>query len=156
VGRCTHLLKRLDGRPEAGYQDFNNAEESFRAMQPRSLSLLTDRLLSSIDYDACKKQRSINFHFLHEELKHQNKLNLDMSRIDGPMCYPFLIDDATIRPRLQANRVFVSKYWPEVEGRVKLGSVEKKLLDRCLPLPCDQRYRQQDMERIIKLVKGEN
>lgn len=154
LARCTHLLKRLDSTPEAGYQDFKNAEETFCDMQPRRLSLLTDRLLTSIDYDACKKQRNANFHFLHDQLNRLNDSNFDMSRIDGPMYYPLLIDDATIRECLLANRVFVPTYWPEVAGRVKSGSFERYLLDKCLPLPCDQRYRQEDMARIIELVKG--
>lgn len=154
VARCAHLLKRLDGMPELGYQDFKNAEETFCDMPSRRLSILTDRLLTSIDYDACKKQRNTNFHLLHDQLKHLNDLNLDMSRIDGPMCYPLLIDDAIIRERLQANRVFVPTYWPEVGSRVKPGAFDRSLLDKCLPLPCDQRYRQEDMTRIIELVKG--
>jgi hypothetical protein len=154
VARCTHLLKRLDGTPEEGYQDFKNSEETFSDMQSRRLSLLTDRLLGSIDYDACKKQRNTNFHFLHEQLKHLNDFNLDLSRIDGPMCYPLMVDDATIQLRLQDNRVFVPTYWPEVGSRAKLGSFERRLLDKSLPLPCDQRYRQDDMMRIIELVIG--
>ncbi|HEY4898422.1 MAG TPA: hypothetical protein VIH79_01735 [Candidatus Nanopelagicaceae bacterium] len=36
VARCTHLLKRLDGTPESGYQDFKFAEETFSDMQPRT------------------------------------------------------------------------------------------------------------------------
>ena len=93
VARCTHLLKRLDGTPEVGYQAFKNAEETFCDMQPRRLSLLSDHLLSSIDYEACKKQRNANFHFLHDQLSHLNNLNLHMPHIDGPMCYPLLIDE---------------------------------------------------------------
>ena len=154
LARCTHLLKRLDSAPEAGYEDFKNAEETFCDMQPRRLSLLTDRLLTSIDYEACKKQRNVNFNFLHDQLNHLNDSNFDMSRIDGPMSYPLLIDDATIREYLLANRVFVPTYWPEVSGRVKSGSFERYLLDKCLPLPCDQRYRQEDMMRIVELVNN--
>lgn len=153
VARCAHLLKRLDGTPEVGYQDFKNAEETFCDLEPRRLSLLTDRLLTSIDYGACKRQRNSNFHVLHDKLKHLNDLNLDVSRIDGPMCYPLLIDDATIRERLLINRVFVPTYWPEVGSRVMPESFDRSLLDKCLPLPCDQRYRQEDMIRIIELVK---
>jgi len=154
VARCTHLLKRLDSTPEEGYQDFKNTEETFSDMQSRRMSLLTYSLLRSIDYDACKKQRNTNFHFLHDQLKHLNDLNFDLSRIDGPMCYPLLVDDVTIRVRLQDNRVFVPTYWPEVGSRAKPGSFDRRLLDKCLHLPCDQRYRQDDMMRIIELVIG--
>lgn len=150
VSRCTHLLKRIDSSPELGYQDFKNSEETFCDLQPRKLSLLTDQLLKSIDYGACKKQRNANFHFLHNKLKHINDLNFDISSIDGPMSYPLLIDDPTVRDRLLANRIFVPKYWAEVGSRVNYGSAEGKLLNKLLPLPCDQRYGQEDMMRIIE------
>lgn len=150
VSRSTHLLKRIDSSPEIGYQDFKNSEETFCDLQPRRLSLLTDRLLKSIDYDACKKQRNANFHFLHYKLKHINNLNFDITSIDGPMSYPLLIDDHTVRDRLLANRIFVPKYWPEAGNRVNYGSAEGELLNKLLPLPCDQRYGQEDMMRIIE------
>jgi len=154
IARSTHLLKRLDGMPEAGYHDFKNAEETLCDIKPRRMSLLTDRLLMSIDYNACKMQRSYNFHFLHDQLKYLNGLNLDVSSLDSPMCYPLLIEDTAIRERLLKNRVFVPTYWLEGLGRLKSGAFGRTLLDRCLPLPCDHRYRQEDMTHIIKLVKG--
>jgi hypothetical protein len=154
VARCTHLLKRLNVTPESGYQDFKNTEETFSNMQPRRLSLLTERLLRSVDYDACKKQRSTNFQFLNEKLKHLNNLNIDTAHIDGPMCYPLMISDTTVRGRLLTNRVFAPTYWPEVANRAKPDSFEQSLLEKCLPLPCDQRYTQDDMARIVELVKG--
>lgn len=152
--RCAHLLLRLNGAPETGYHDFKIAEQSLCDMQPRGLSLLTDRLLNSIDYEACKNQRNDNFHFLHEQLKNLNNLDLHMLHIAGPMCYPLLVDDAVVREILLANRIYVPTYWPEVSGRVNPGSFDRNLLERCLPLPCDQRYQQEDMARIVELVKG--
>ena len=130
------------------------AEDTFSDMQPRRLSILTDRLLESIDYEACKKQRNNNFHFLHDQLKHLNNLDLHMLHIAGPMCYPLLIDDAAVREILLANRIYVPTYWPEVSGRAKRGSFDRNLLEKCLPLPCDQRYQKKDMAHIVELVKG--
>jgi hypothetical protein len=153
VARCTHLLKRLDGTPEAGYQDFKNAEESFNNIKPQRLSLLTDNLLMHVDYETCKKQRNINFHFLHEHLKHLNDLNFDISKVDGPMCYPMLTEDMSVRDRLLSNRIFVPTYWPEVISRAKLGSFNHRLLKKLLPLPCDQRYGHEDMIRIIECLQ---
>jgi len=154
VARCAHLLKRLDGTAENGYQDFKYSEETFCDIEPRKMSLLTDRLLTSIDYDSCKMQRNTNFHFLHGQLKYLNNMNFDVSSIDGPMCYPLLLDDVITRERLRVNSVFVPTYWREAYSRMKFGSFGRSLLDKCLPLPCDHRYRQEDMMYIIELVKG--
>lgn len=153
MARCSHLLKRLHERPEVGYQDFKNAEETLYDIKPRKMSLLTDRLLTAIDYDACKNKRNTNFLFLHNKLKQLNDLNLVVSHIDGPMCYPMLVDDDTIRDRLLAKSIFVPTYWPEAFGRVELGSFDRRLLEKCLALPCDQRYDQEDMVRIIESLQ---
>ncbi len=154
LGRCVHLLKRLNNTLEEGFQDFKDAEETFSDMRPQRLSTLTDRLMLSIDYEACKKQRNINFYFLHDHLKHLNELNLDKSLVDGPMCYPFMINDSTIREHLLSNHIFIPTYWPEVFSRTEPGSYDRQLLDKCLALPCDQRYRQEDMFRIIECIQG--
>lgn len=150
VSRCTHLLKRLDGSTEEGYADFRFAEETLADFRPRKMSLLTSRLLSHIDYDACEAQRSDNFSFLHKQLRHINKL--PFSQVNAPLCYPLLLENSTIRERLLRNCIYVPTYWREVGMRVAAGTVERHLVDMCLPLPCDHRYRKEDLLRIIDIV----
>src|SRR5439155_13727702 len=135
---------RLDDSPEAGYHDFKRAEESLCITDPLKMSRLSERMLSAIDYGAIRRRRSDNFRFLHERLGYLNKLELNYSRIDGPLCYPLLIDNPTLRARLLADRVFVATYWPDVRERVAADSFERRLVDGCLPIPCDQRYDSQD------------
>jgi len=153
VGRCAHLLKRLDDTPEAAYQDFKNAEETFSDMRPRKMSLLTNRILDGIEYDACRKQRNSNFHFLHDHLGNINDLKLDLSRIDGPMCYPLLNIDTNIRERLLANRIFVPTYWPELRNSSNINQVERCFVKDVVCLPIDQRYGQKEMTIIIDCVR---
>lgn len=154
VARCVHLLKRLDSTPETGYQYFKNAEETFCDMQPRRMSTLTARLLNSVDYPTARERRNANFRLLHEQLNHLNGLSFGESRIDGPLCYPLLVGEPSVRERLLANRVFVATYWPEVRGRVSDTAFESRLVNECLPIPCDQRYASMEMRRIIDLLFG--
>jgi hypothetical protein len=154
VERCKHLLIRLDSKPEAGYQHFKDADDSLqKIIQPLRMSKLTDRLLGSVDYIGVKRKRNSNFLTLHRLLKGFNNLMLHESQIDGPLCYPLLLDDSTVRERLLANRVFVATYWPDVRGKVNVDDFEQRLVDYCLPIPCDQRYDTNDMERIVRIIK---
>lgn len=153
IERCSHLLKRLDSGPEQGYQDYRKAEETLSDIQPRRMSRLSERLLSSIDMESCRSKRNANFSFLHEHLNNLNQLRFDQN-IDGPMCYPLLMEDSTIRSRLLANRIFVPRYWAEVDSRVGNDSFESVLVRNCLPLPCDHRYECADMQRIVDVVTG--
>jgi hypothetical protein len=151
VARCTHLLQRLDTSAEAGYADFRLAEATLQDSQPRRMSTLSARLFASIDVNRVKQRRNANFVYLHQRLKHLNGLDLDMVRIGGPLCYPLLIENANVqgvRERLLAERVFVPGYWPEVRTRVADDTLERQLVDRCLPIPCDQRYERADLERM--------
>lgn len=69
------------------------------------------------------------------------------------MVYPYLTDDAGMRNKLIENKVFVAKYWPNVLEWCGENDIEYKLTKYMLPLPCDQRYGEEDMERIIQIIE---
>ena len=50
-----------------------------------------------------------------------------------------------------ANRIFVATYWPNINDD---DSHESYLKHHLLPLPIDQRYNEEDMKRIIDIVRG--
>lgn len=154
VARCTHLLQRLDTTAEAGYADFQRAEESLDDTQPRRMSSLSTRLLASIDHETIKQRRNTNFNFLHQRLQHLNDFDVDLTEIEGPLCYPLFIQGRSLRERLIAERIFIAAYWPEVMTRVRVNSIEYLMVNNCLPLPCDQRYSTSDLIRMVHLVEG--
>ena len=67
-----------------------------------------------------------------------------------PMVYPYLTDDATLRQRLIANRIYVATYWPNISDA---ESYEAYLKYHLLPLPIDQRYGEKEMKQIINLIR---
>ena len=152
IARCAHLLTRLDKTPEAGYADFLKAEQSLRDTRPRKMSQLSHRLLRSIHHDAVKRQRSANFRFLHERLQHLNGLDIQATNIQGPLCYPLFADESGLRERLLAERIFVAQYWPEVIARVTGDSFESALVETCVAIPCDQRYTEADLGRVVNML----
>ena len=54
---------------------------------------------------------------------------------------------------LIANKVFVAKYWPNVDEWAGKDALETWMANYILPLPIDQRYGKEDMERIIQILK---
>lgn len=152
VFRCTHLLQRLDGDTAAGYQSFQIIEASFNDILPCKMSVLTNKMLASFDYQAIKNKRNANFQFLHEKLAQINGLKIVAEMIDGALCYPLLIEDLTTRSRLLENKIFVATYWAGVKNRTDADSLEWKLTENCLPIPCDQRYNRNDLLQIVKYL----
>jgi len=150
INRSIHLLKRLSGEPEDGYTHYHHSEESLNDITPRKMSLLTERLLSSIDYKKIKARRESNFQYLHSQLDTINLIKMPSELIIGPMLYPFLYSRNTnkLKNELLKERFFSATYWPECERRVHKNSTEYKMIKNMLPLPCDQRYNQGDMKRI--------
>lgn len=153
--RMTAQLKRTDKGAEAGYADFQAAEESLCGMLPARMSELTHSILSSVDYSADAERRRRNYKHLDEALHDTNMLSL---RLDGnavPMAYPYLpATDTGIRERLIKEKIFVARYWPNVLVWTKEGSVMHNLACNLLPLPVDQRYGVGDMDRIISIIKN--
>jgi hypothetical protein len=151
--RFSHLLKRIELGAEAGYDAFKRDDSSLSGAPLQRMSELTKRLLGSIDFVAIREGREANFRSLHERLGQANGLELS-GDLSAPLCYPFMVEDMTLRQRLIDKKVFVPTYWPNVHEWCKPESVEYWLTDHILPLPIDQRYGEADMERIVQIIHG--
>lgn len=151
--RCAHLLKRIDVSAQGGYNDFRKAAESLKDIPIRAMSVLTYRLLCSIDFEKIKKRRRSNFEILHHHLGEKNKLKIPkMTSFECPMVYPFLSDIISLKQRLIENKVYVATYWPNVLEWCEKSAWEYNLADGTCFLPIDQRYGEIEMERIIELI----
>lgn len=150
--RFEHLLKRIDLSAGDGFGDYHKNENRLESQPVQKMSYLTQRIMQSIDYDDVAKKRRTNFMQLHDALCKSNHLNLPLDDDAVPMVYPYMVSQEGIRETLIENMIFVARYWPNVLDWTKKGSVEYKLTEQMQPLPIDQRYGEEDMNRIIELV----
>ncbi|QXI44654.1 hypothetical protein HU734_007730 [Pseudomonas wayambapalatensis] len=152
--RMSHLLKRFATSAEAGYADFQAAEKSLEAFDVSEMSQLSRNLLACADTPTVIEQRNHNFLTLHARLAEHNALAFDPSTLNGPLCYPFLNErNDAVRPDLLGESVYVARYWAECQGRCSPASWEYKLSRLLLPLPCDHRYTDADVQRVITLIE---
>lgn len=149
--RMSHLLKRMCEKPEKGYPDYLLAEDSLADSTPMLMSGLTQSLLRSIDYQFIQKRRMRNFTYLHTRLRSKNALVINEANLVAPLCYPFLTKNKKLRDFLLENRVFIPKFWRDADERVSPAWSEK-MINGLLPLPIDQRYGQEEMERMVSLI----
>lgn len=154
VDRLEHLTIRAEQGPEAGYSKFREAEDSLDNQSIMQMSSYTRDALQHIDYVAVQAKRRENFQMLHEALYKYNALPIpNLDSFACPMVYPFMdCRKRKLRLSLKEQRVYVSKYWPNVAS---LGhfNFEEELAEYILPLPNDQRYNVDDMHRIINLIR---
>ena len=64
-----------------------------------------------------------------------------------------------MRKRLAEEKIFVPTYWSNVIQEMPEKSLDYDYAANILPLPCDQRYGTEEMERILivlkRLMKGQ-
>lgn len=149
--RMKHILGRFEGTKASDYyDDFNNNDESFKEIELRSMSKLTHNILGAIDYQAAKDRREENFLFLSKALGERNELNIKCP--PGPYAYPFYIHNGMAVKKLLAKRkIYVATLWPNVLGTGL--DIETDFTENILPLPCDQRYSQEDMQRVVNEIR---
>ena len=150
----SHLFKRKQFGAEAGFADYQANEAKLDNQPIRLMSNTTKRILDHISYDKVIAKRRENFEYLHKALEQKNFLKLpNMDSFACPMVYPFMSKtDRDIRKELISNKVFVAKYWPNVE-KLDRFETEYDLVMNVVPIPCDQRYDYTDMNKIIEFIK---
>ena len=149
--RIDSLVKRIDLSPEDGYDDFRKCSEEFQSLPIRYMSKLTKRMMNGIDYNAVSQKRRENYEILRRALG-----GVELSTRDVPMVVPYMANNGpALRKKLIENKIFVAKYWPNVDEWAGENALETWLANNILPLPIDQRYGEEDMKRIIKLINNE-
>ncbi|WP_421918785.1 hypothetical protein [Marinifilum sp.] len=150
--RSEHLLRRLENGANDGYKAYKRNEEYLSGKEIKLMSDLSYRILSGIDYSAVKSRRNRNFKYLHLKLKGLNGISFSDWDIDGPMVYPFYLENDDLRKELILKKVYVARYWPNVLQNIDEDKQEYKLAKFLFPLPVDQRYGLLDMDKICKLI----
>ncbi len=150
-GRMEHVLGRLEGEASAYYQTMLDNAQKLMEEPPRQMSALTENLLGGIDYDFVKNRREENYRLLEDLLGDQNSLSLRAG--EGPFCYPFYCREGIrLRRAMAAEKIYIPTYWDSVLASMPEDSLEYDLAAHILPLPCDQRYGGEEMERIAEVL----
>lgn len=152
LARSRHLRTRLSGLVEAGYAEFLVAEESLRSCEPVAMSELTRRMLGSIDFARIAGLRASNYRRMAGEFARHGLAVRPLPRGAVPLCCPVHdVDAARLRQDLAARRIFTPTYWPDAT-LPDTDRVAVSLRDRTLFLPCDQRYGETEVMRVVRAV----
>lgn len=153
TNRFSHLIKSIELGIEAGYSDFKANNDALTDNEIRSMSVLTQKILSGINYADCARIRRQNFNFLHKHLQAHNLFKFDIPDDCSPMVYPFLSNDRDLKLHLIQKKIFVATYWPNVFKWTN-NKMYENYLARCLvPLPIDHRYNLQDMFFMLNILQ---
>ena len=149
--RMTHLLGRFEETASEYYKYFQKNDEIFQELELKQMSDLTHNILGGIDYEDIKNKRKRNYQMLEKGLKKINKMKLKEQEV--PFCYPLYLENAVeVKQKLVKQKIYIPTLWPNVLEEVSRENIEYKYAKNILPVPCDQRYNEEDMKRIIELI----
>ena len=156
--RYEHLINRLLGRQELAYEQYLQSESLVTADLGR-MSVLSERLLAGVDYEAARERRLANFAVLHQAFAARNCLSPHLvpgapGSAEVPYCYPLLSNAPIPWNALWSQRIFAPRLWKDVPERAHAEQYarESMLADRLLPLPIDHRYGTGDLARVVAVV----
>ncbi len=154
IPHMAHLMKRIEfGSASAAYQDYLDYCASLVGQPIKRMSNLASALLANIDYENLRERQIKNFNYLHSVLGKENRFEYDNFPADTcPLSYMFYSEDPNLRKKLIENKIYVSTYWKETLALVEKDSAEYKVVNYLLPLPCDHRYDEEDMKRIVEII----
>lgn len=152
------LAKNIEYGSNESYSLYLENEDIFASNRILKMSILTEMLLKTVNYENIKNKRTKNFQYLHSKLKDINELkNLELFSDDVPLIYPLLISNNDLRQYLLDNKIYISCWWKYLLEKMPEKSLEYKFSKFLLPLPIDQRYNEEDMDKVaMTILKYEN
>jgi hypothetical protein len=150
--RMRFLLGRFERTASEFYSEYVLNNDLFESAPIKKMSKLTDNLLRAIQYEDVKRRRTENFRILHDTFYDVNKLNLTVP--EGAFMYPLYIDGgAELRKKLQEKKIYIPTLWPDVFDVCEPSEIEYDMAANILPIPCDQRYCEESILNLIKIIK---
>ena len=152
--RMTFLTKRIDRSPQEAYEDFHANDRLIASSGLRRMSRVTEAIMQGIDFSSKANKRLHNFQYLDAKLRKTNKLKWALNYGTIPMVYPYYVENgANLRQYLIDNQIFCARYWPNVLEWCKPDDFEYQLTKNLVCIPIDQRYGEEEMEYIIRIIE---
>lgn len=151
--RAGFLFKSVELGTHAAYQD-NLESKTCLADGIKRMSVLTRKMLRSLDYDDLAERRDRNYRVLIERFRNVNQLSLPMNGY-APFVYPLVVEAPELRSKVVGNKIYTSQWWKYLLDEVPDGSIEAWLSKWLLPLPVDHRYTERDMEEMADIILSE-
>lgn len=153
LSTINYMLKAADTSTNEAYLDSLENEKRIESEDVMHMSIITNKILKTINYERIKESRNQNFHILDEILGTNNILCFE-KKVNAPMVYPFLCRSENLRQKLISSHIYVAQWWKSSISN-RANNWEKELSKYLIPLPIDQRYCISDMEKIAEIVKKE-
>lgn len=148
-------IKDLDLAEKTYLKLFDEAEECLESIGIAPAAERDVKLAAYLDIKSIKNSRRTNANVLRSAFSNW-LLFSEMRDNDCPLFVPILVPEGKrteLRNYLINQNIYCPIHWP-VSNYHKLYGQEKYIYDNELSLVCDQRYKEEDMFRIVKTINN--
>ncbi|MBE0675148.1 MAG: hypothetical protein IH591_10840 [Bacteroidales bacterium] len=148
------LLKRVEYGLDQTYKERMKNEERIDRSGILQMSSLTRMFLRSIDYQRAGKIRQENFLYAHGLFRNINLIDPTVSNdlASIPMVYPLVIEDFDLVTALRERKIYTGRLWSHILQELNDEHVETWLSSFLIPIPIDQRYSEEDINFVFKII----
>ncbi|TWT03728.1 hypothetical protein [Planomicrobium sp. CPCC 101079] len=141
---------------------FKETEEivSDQIIQLESIDALSKIIIETYDAAEMRKKRRDNYNFLYQSLSAvfgpSNIVSGKLTPADTPIGFVIFVQNRDrLKKELIKNKIYPPIHWP-VPNVIRGLKMENPLIifSKILTIPCDQRYSEKDMERIVEVIKA--
>lgn len=133
-------------------KDMIGTQSKYYSISPISLTIQ-----KNLDIKHLRQQRRINYLTLQKGLKDISDIKIlyEICPDVCPLYFPFIsFHRADLQKYLSNNNIYAPIIWPKGENCPVVNDGANFLYENLLCIPVDQRYDEEDMERVVKVVKN--
>lgn len=126
---------------------------------PHKMSQVAFNLMQGEDIELNQKCRFENYTYLYRSVCESGNVTKVCKNIDAVTTAPlyftvFVKDRAALQRQLAQNAIYAPVIWPVEDERVLVNDEVRYIYDHILAIPCDQRYDEKDMQRVVAIVNN--
>ena len=126
---------------------------------PHRMSQIAFNLMNKEDLEYNQNKRIQNYSYLIKnvhESKRVKKVCSDFNNVTtAPLYFTIYVNDRKALQRLLAeDSCYAPVIWPMEDERVLINDDVKYIYDHLLAIPCDQRYDEADMSRVVNVINS--
>ena len=120
-----------------------------------AISTTSVKVQSNLNIDNLKRKRRENFKLLGKIISSRVKTVFCLNNQEVPLYFPIIVDDRTALQRyIIENDIYAPVIWPKSEIQPIVCDGAENAYKHLLCIPIDQRYDEEDMNRIVKVINN--
>lgn len=124
---------------------------------PHRISSVAYNLLKKEVFDIVQQSRIRNFTFLYQHIQDCDKVKKVCQNLadltTAPLYFTIYVSDrASLQRLLARNAIYAPVIWSVRDEKLLINEEVRYIFSHVLAIPCDQRYNEDDMQRVVEII----